>query len=613
MANYSNFYEGAHYGFDPKYGEFLGMSYRTPVSEIGVATDPRTANQIKVVSEKLSTGAKAIEVQLAMPEVAESIPEPHLEELNRLRKITGVDFTVHGPLVEPTGVTRQGWDSSHREQAERQMWTALQRSRKLDPHGNVVVTFHSSNGLPEPETTVINEQTGKPETKNIFVVDERNGQFTQISPKIDYLTGKSADPLEELKRTNKDQWFKSLSQASFHAHQGKSSVTDSILRMKKDEIPEELENKNVDFYKLYKMSKTEDGQKFINDLSPNTKKFVESRINDLNYGEIYVRDAYGELQELFNRAYTSAKKDSPKDEKSREDLKKLDQFSKDIQGKLKDIENPEKISQLADEVVRGINVLNTITPPKLLKPLKDFAIDQASETFSNLAMRSWKEFKQDAPIISIENPPAGSGLNRAEDIKNLIVETRYKFVEKAKSQGLTENEAKKQAEKLIGATWDVGHINMIKKFGYNDEALEKETKKIAPYVKHVHLSDNFGMEHTELPMGMGNVPTKKHMEILDSYNKKLKKIIETGNWYQHFQTTPLPETFAAFGSPLYAMELGPAWNQVYGRLPGGYFAGYGFNPEIHHSLYGAGFSGLPVELGGQIPGRQSRLSGTPME
>jgi len=36
------------------------------------------------------------------------------------------------------------------------------------------------------------------------------------------------------------------------------------------------------------------------------------------------------------------------------------------------------------------------------------------------------------------------------------------------------------------------------------------------------------------------------------------------------------------------------------------------NPDIHHSIYGSGFSNLPVELGGQMQGR-SRMSGNPME
>ena len=159
MVNYSNFYSGVGYGFEPKYSEFLGMEYRAQPSEISITTDPRTANQLKEVGSRLNLGVKAIEVQALQPNVAEAIPAQHFEEINRLKKLTGVDLTLHGPLVEPTGVTKQGWDETQRMQAERQLWVTLEKGHKLDPKGNLVVTFHSSNGLPEPETKIINEKS----------------------------------------------------------------------------------------------------------------------------------------------------------------------------------------------------------------------------------------------------------------------------------------------------------------------------------------------------------------------------------------------------------------------------------------------------------------------
>jgi len=61
------------------------------------------------------------------------------------------------------------------------------------------------------------------------------------------------------------------------------------------------------------------------------------------------------------------------------------------------------------------------------------------------------------------------------------------------------------------------------------------------------------------------------------------------------------------------MKQGPTWNQAQG-IQGSYFGGYGMtNPEQHHSLYGAGFTAMPVELGGMMPGGAgSRFGGAPM-
>ena len=70
------------------------------VSGISVATDARTANQIKTVSEKLSTGAKAIEVQMTMLEPAESIPNQHLDEIRRLNERALSELSIREALVE---------------------------------------------------------------------------------------------------------------------------------------------------------------------------------------------------------------------------------------------------------------------------------------------------------------------------------------------------------------------------------------------------------------------------------------------------------------------------------------------------------------------------------
>ena len=61
------------------------------------------------------------------------------------------------------------------------------------------------------------------------------------------------------------------------------------------------------------------------------------------------------------------------------------------------------------------------------------------------------------------------------------------------------------------------------------------------------------------------------------------------------------------------MKMAPHWGQTPG-LQEGYFLGYGqVLPQIHYETFGAGFSRLPQELGGQVAGGGSRMSGRPME
>ncbi len=252
--------------------------------------------------------------------------------------------------------------------------------------------------------------------------------------------------------------------------------------------------------------------------------------------------------------------------------------------------------------------------PEVYVPIENFATEKSSETFGNAAFDAWKEFKDKTPILVIENPPAGFALSTGEDIAKIVKASREQFIKKAAKEGISESEARKQAEKLIGATWDVGHINMLRKYGYTEKDIIAEAEKVAPFLKHIHLSDNFGFEHTELPMGMGNVPLKEIMEKLGQKGFDARKIIEAGNWWQHFRTSPFQEVLEATGSPIYGMKMAPYWSQAQG-LYQGYFGGYGqMLPQMHYETFGAGFSRLPSELGGQAQGAQgSRMSGRPME
>ena len=615
--NYHSFYSGADYGLDPDYSNSEGESFGTS-AQIGLTTDGRTANQIKSISEKLNTGAKTVEISLISPQIMESIPKEHFKEINRLRKLVGAELTIHGPLVEPTGWTEHGWDESKKEQSERQIWNAVEQGHEVDPKGNVVITFHSSAALPPPETRVFNEKTGKEEIKDIIAIDETDGRLTRIQVKENMLTGEKFDPKTALEYQNKEVWDKTLSQVSFQAHQGKEAVMRSLYF--KDinsigDIPDEDKKKTekLSTADLYKKSKTPEGNKFIQSLSPETRRFVEQKFDELNYGHIYVRQAYNELQELFGQAWKSAERN-----KNEEDLKKLKAFRAEVAPILKKVrDDPAKVGELAAEVAKGVNLLNSIKTPQLFSPFSNFAIDKAADTFANVAVKSYREFEAKdngkSPIISIENPPVGMGLARADELNKLIDKAKEKFKEKAMRElNLSEKDAKAHAEKVIGATWDVGHINMLRKFGYPTREIIGETEKIAGRVKHIHLSDNFGLEHTELPMGAGNVPVKEMLRKISEKNKDAKKIIEAIDWYKNFQTTPLGETFAHFNTPIYAMKNAPYWHEQMETM-GTYFSGFGMNPDVHHAYYGAGFTDLPVELGGQQASNKSRVSGAPMD
>jgi len=629
----STFYAGADYGFDPNYtDEFMiagaQPGYGPKIGEIGIDADFRLANQLKAVSDKVNTGAKVVEIARIVPSQFEDIPKQQFDELRRLKKLVGIDITLHGPLVDPSGYAG-GWSPAMREQSERQMWNALERAHQIEDKGNIVVTFHSANmdRIPDFEertfTEVTDPKTGKKKMQEridgFIVIDETTGSARYVDSGIDYFKSddKTVKTIEDQKKeimkkiedTNKESWYSTLHSISYNANHGTDLIERAIHGIQKptpeaEENREEVEKSSLELYKKYLSGE------ITNVVDALKKEGIENfDSNALIQGETFLKDSYFKLQQLFNQAYNTALRNN-----DQKDLKKLDVFRETIAPKILDIQNdPARIKDFGEYVLQGINVLRSVKEPQTLKPMRDFAIDKSSETFSNLALKAYKNFGSSAPIISIENPPAGGPMARAKDLKDIVEESRKRLAEKLmKEENMGAGAAVKQAEKLIGVTWDVGHINMIRKMGYGDKELLKETEIVAPYVKHVHLSDNFGMEHTELPMGMGNVPTQKMMDILKQYNNKVKKIIEAVNWYEPFKVSPMRETLRAFGSPIYSMKLAPSWGSVY-NAGGSYWSGLGsYLPEKSFSSYGTSFSTLPSELGGQSGGR-SRLSGAPIE
>ena len=52
--------------------------------------------------------------------------------------------------------------------------------------------------------------------------------------------------------------------------------------------------------------------------------------------------------------------------------------------------------------------------------MSEFITDKSSESFANIAINAYKKFGDNAPIISIENPPGGGGLSHGEDLRKVV-------------------------------------------------------------------------------------------------------------------------------------------------------------------------------------------------
>ena len=630
VTNYEGFYEGGFSSLSPSYGNFTG--YKMSAAQLGFPGSPQTANQLGEAVNAAKQGVKAFEVTMLQADTAETIPKQHFAEMRALMKLTGVKPSVHGPMIDAAGFDDKGnWGQEFgRVSNERRMFDTIEKAAMLDSKGNVPVVFHSAGvGTPGAEFRPANKSAGEKEAviERGAMINRETGQVAQTKERRSYFMSTSKKDFElgkeniekggtlmtvrnSVDNNNAVEWDEKLKGVIID----KGKVDRALGQLW--QIAEALNSANININNI------EDKMRFNETLRSNP--LVQ---DEMVKAEVLLENNNLTFRSLFNTAYKYGTDEQRKrlkglssDWKKDSEEHSSNPFKQQIDAsalqdsyftKFKDITSRKLIEK------DGLIVSDKrFGAPEIYQEINDFAMNKAATTFGNLAMKSYDKLGADkAPVLAIEPFHPGAALSSTDDMIKLVKKSRKNFAKQLmEDKGYGKGKARDIAEEKIGVTWDVGHINMIKKYGFTDKDIAAQTKKIAPMVKHVHLTDNFGFADTHLAPGMGNTPIKKIMEELEKTGRlgDMRKITEAGAFVQHFKQSPHPLTLAAFGSPIYSMTGGASWSQAH-QVQGSYSGGYGtLNPQTHHSYFGAGFTTMPVELGGNMPGGESRFGNTPM-
>ena len=652
--------------FKSKYEGSLDSSY-VPQYAFGAPTSPQTANQIAEATSRLNAGVFGVDLALIDERLFESVPKQHFKEIDRLTFLTGAKATIHGPIVDLAGFSAgEGgarWDEDNRVLTEKKVNYYLDMAHETDSKGNTPINFHINTGLPGEVWEKVNEdrlkkeygltqkhieklekeekdfiresynaKTGKKEyevMRNMLAVDQETGQLAPLKLETKQYPGgpKLWTPTERLHNHNQTIWDQEKLKV-FEYQRQKAQVLDRIEKIEREITPYVYgREKNV-------LSKQEE---MLLDEKSKEKMRLVSHVSEFD------QHINSSLNEIFNDVKYAPKEIKSKvsrfvNEIQRDYVEKLNEI-KPILHKIKPFEEKirrgEELSQnqikeyqeltgryrhLHDQQTQDLQLaLDKVPAPEKFIPANNLAKEKTAETVSNVLFESWKKYKDNTPIMLLENYLPEGLLGSAKDLGETVDESRNKFAQKLmKEKNVNKEEAKKIAEKLIGVTWDVGHINFLRKYGYDEKKVLEETEKIAPYIKQVHITDNFGFNDAHLPPGMGNAPIKEEMEIIAKEMKRkgleFKKgsvIVEAGAFVGQFKENPHPYTLEYFESPLYTYKNQPYWKDIW-ETEAPYGVGYGpILPEQHFQMYGAGFSNLPTDLGGPISQDRSRFAGTP--
>jgi hypothetical protein len=610
MDDYNNFY-----------GEYRGSmdegSFHLPFGIQSSPTSPMIPNQLSEMGSRLNEGVKNVEIGAISQDVFETIPVGHFKEMGRLAKLTGSNVSVHAPIVDPAGFTQQGWSESNREQTEAYLKSVVDRTQAINPDGNIVINLHTTGGVPAYEW-----KKGLPGEKNMMVVvNQETGQLAPLKyEKLNYL-GEVKDwtPEDRLKQINESTWedeklklisydkAKDESERMMMRERANPAYQSALYAQRQghtlnDEQKEHIKiiGRRLDSYK--QQIKSYD-KVIIDGLQKMNHKYSEFHVSDTDEQNAVVLANEQALSAIGKKFRVQENINEEAKRKENEEFSKLSIDSSDserlaIMDKINQWRNEEIDSKIGEKLDSSylLSKLNKLPAPELFRPVDDFSKEKTVETLANVAAHAYEKYGENAPILSTENWEPGSALSRADSMKALIVESRDKLSKTLiERKNLSKTEADRVAEKLIGATWDVGHIYQLKKHGYSKEDIIEETEKISPYLKHVHLTDNFGYTDSHLAPGMGDVPMKEMIEKMRAGSKEEMTFVnEAGGFVKNFKQSPLPHTLEAMNSPIYSMDKGPNWSQVKD-----FYASYtlGYNDLLADQQYTGGFSGLPLELG----------------
>ena len=614
----------ADYNFNKKDGRAMDFY---SLGNMGENTHPMQANQLLDLSQRLSTGQGKPMIITLKRDVWEVIPKQHFQEMYALSKLTGTEPTLHAPIIDPVGLTEQeGLSETHRQAEINLAKDVIYKAHVMSGDRNIPVTFHSDvlgmgtrwkKGLKDPETGELVEKelawgidvkSGKPVPLKFDI------QYGPPTPK-DLAEGKTESvacftPEKHIRTQNMSAFREEVSQ--LHDFQWRIDKLGRRMNELPADSPQKEQMKrfanllndkiimHVDT--LYDHFKDED-------MKPNFERFGEKgKKHEKAFYEV-MEKAKKDNEEINKRIlnieerYMSAKTNEEKKLLESLEISEMGKRGKLWTGTFEDLERA------------GIC-------PERIKLIEEVTMEKSADTFGELGryslMKVAKGNVDAAPIVAIENPPAMQfGFSRAEDLKQLIDASREAMAKKlVEKDGYSAEAAKSAANKLIGATWDVGHINFLKQGGYTDEDLVEETKKIAKDIKFIHLTDNFGSTDAHLPPGMGNIPIKDMMAEVEREGIRVPIAIEAGNFIQHHKESVWPATLEGLNSPIYEFSAQPSWGEQIGSyfFKSSYGTGYGdILPSYHFQTYGAGFSGLPLALGAPPAGAEkSKFSETPM-
>jgi len=164
---------------------------------------------------------------------------------------------------------------------------------------------------------------------------------------------------------------------------------------------------------------------------------------------------------------------------------------------------------------------NIVRELREIVPLEEHGLEVLSEAIAEIAEYCISLSSSHGRIrLGIENlPQAQMYGSHVRELWEIIERSREKLSSRLQKRGYSRSESNRLANEYIGATFDIAHLNLFRRF-YRGDAfhgwLVSQTKDLARkgVIFNLHLSDNRGLDDDHLPLGEGNIPFRQVLSVL---------------------------------------------------------------------------------------------------
>ncbi len=531
---------------------------------------------IKLGASRIELGAMGTGKGSAQSPTPESYGKLEREEIRNLAKINKVQTTFHAaPSVSMlSGLTQQGFSEQARESALNEIKKAVDFASEASTGGAVVVHYDEWE-RPIESRYGLNKDAVRQKKKDGFAFQSYEGEFKSDAEKGGHASGygpstvsfvdtetqqvqtirrdmEFVEPeITAIKKVTKDHDVQSRTDGS--RTKAKQTFFQYEYKGNEDGTPtDDMDPKTYSTKTLY-YDDIIQKEREMND--PNNQNFKDN----VEYMKEYFKPLYEKWEEI-----NSMKEDTPGDKLRKNDEIFLFHFLR------------QKAYQAYDQYLSAENYyehFNASDTPKakehnverMRRAWADFQKQLKSvnkfQTIEEYGTNKSSQTIAEAALYARERSLGNKGLDRnlyiapesvfpekygshPDEMKDIIDKSREKMAKQLETS-LGKETAKKEAEKYIKATLDIGHMNMWRRYfvrkenesnedynkRFNSWALKK-SKELADkgYIGHVHMSDNFGFSDEHLSVGQGNAPIKEFVKTMRESGKVDDFIVEVGSY-----------------------------------------------------------------------------------